>query len=423
MMCGGRSTGVEVMATGGPAPESEADDSVVRFGEYTLDAMRFELRRGDDPIHVEPRVFDVLVHLVAHRDRVVSKHELLDDVWGDRFVGESALTSRIKAARRAVGDDGHRQAVIRTVHGRGYQFVATIEPAGVPLRRPAVEDGQRIRFFTAADGTRIAFAESGSGPPLVKAANWLTHLDLEWDSPVWGHWLAALSDGYRLIRYDERGCGLSDRDEVRITFDAWVADLADVVDAAVVDGPFTLLGISQGGAVAVAYAAQHPERVDALVLVGAYARGRMVRAATADEREDAALDINLAKVAWRRGEDAFFDVFASQFLPDATAKQRAAFNDLQRETTSATNAGRFLEEFAAIDIADVLPLVRCPTIVFHARDDHRVPVDQGIELAAAIPNSRLVLLDSRNHLLTVDEPAWPVFVAELRRFLAETAAR
>ena len=153
----------------------------------------------------------------------------------------------------------------------------------------------------------------------MKAANWLTHLDLEWDSPVWGHWLAALSDGYRLIRYDERGCGLSDRDEVRITFDAWVADLADVVDAAVVDGPFTLLGISQGGAVAVAYAAQHPERVEALVLVGAYARGRMVRAATADEREDAALDINLAKVAWRRGEDAFFDVFASQFLPDATA--------------------------------------------------------------------------------------------------------
>ncbi len=149
----------------------------------------------------------------------------------------------------------------------------------------------------------------------------------------------------------------------------------------------------------------------------------MVRAATADEREDAALDINLAKVAWRRGEDAFFDVFASQFLPDATATQRAAFNDLQRETTSAANAGRFLEEFAAIDIAHVLPLVRCPTIVFHARDDHRVPVDQGIELAAAIPNSRLVLLDSRNHLLTVDEPAWPVFVAELRRFLAETPAR
>lgn len=404
----------------GRVPKS---DGPIGFDGFVLDHARFELRRSGVVVHVEPRVFDVLADLVANRDRVVSKTELLDNVWGDRFVGESALTSRIKGVRRAVGDDGTRQGVIRTVHGRGYQFVADVAPAaGIVPRWPGKsEGGQQIRYCVAADGARIAYATSGSGPPLVKAATFMTHLDLEWRSLVWGHWLAALSDGHRLIRYDERGSGMSETDPKEWSFSAWATDLETVVDAAHL-GRFPLIGLSQGGPLAIAFAAAHPERVSALVLVGAYSRGRMVRATSAEERDEAALDVQLARVAWRRDDDTFFQVFASQFLPEASMQHRAEFNHLQRATTTPDNAGKFLEIFARIDVAELLPRVECPTLVIHARRDQRVPIEQAIELASAIPDSRLIALDSGNHLLTADEPAWPVFVEELEKVLNEHAA-
>ena len=257
----------------------------------------------------------------------------------------------------------------------------------------------------------------GSGPPLVKAANWLTNLDLERDNLVWRHWLDALSAGHRLVRYDERGCGLSDWEVGAFTFDMWVEDLALVVDACGLD-TFPLLGLSQGGAVAVAYAAAHPERVSRLVLVSAYSRGRMVRAVTPEEKDEAALDIDLARLAWRRADDSFFDVFASQFMPGADLEQRASFNQLLRATTSSENGGRFLGQFADINVRELLPQVRCPTLVVHSRGDRRVPPSQGRELASSIPDGRLLMLDSPNHLLTHDEPAWPVFLDELEGFLA-----
>ena len=409
------------------------DDALYAFGEYELDLARFELRRDGAVVHVEPKVFDVLAYLVRNRARVVPKSELLDSIWGDRFVSESALTTRLKAARRAVGDDGGAQAVIRTVHGRGYQFVSPVSepstgpapaatappsPAPPPAATQTVRGSQQIRYCRASDGVRIAYATSGSGPPLVKAANWMTHIDLEWDNAVWGHWLDGLSRHHTLVRYDERGCGLSDWEIDRFDFDAWVDDLSVVVDAAGLDR-FPLLGVSQGGAVAIAFAVLHPERVSRLVLVGAYSRGRMVRAESREEKEEAALDIDLARVAWRRGDDSFRQVFAAQFLPDGSTEQQAAFNELQRCTTSADNAGRFLDEFAHIDVSTLVPHVRCPTLVVQSRGDQRTPPAQARELAAAIPGSRLVMLNSRNHLLTDDEDAWPDFLAELDAFLAE----
>jgi len=395
--------------------------AVATFGQFELDRQRFELRRAGSPVHIEPRVFDLLAYLIDHRDRVVGKQELLGAVWGDRFVTESALTTRLKAARRAVDDDGARQEVIKTVHGRGYQFVApvsvTCEPgAPVAAAEPARSATQEIRYCSSDDGVRIAYASLGTGPPLVKAANWLTHLDLERHSLVWGHWLDALSRRHRLIRYDERGCGLSDWDVGAFTFTEWVEDLALVVDACGLDR-FPLLGLSQGGAVAIAYAAAHPERVSRLVLVGAYSRGRMVRARTPEEKDEATLDIDLARVAWRRADDSFFEVFASQFVPGASLAQRAAFNQLLRATTSSENGGRFLGQFADVNVSELLPRVRCPTLVVQSRGDHRVPLSQGRELASTIPDSRLVLLDSPNHLLIHDEPAWSVFLTELESFL------
>jgi pimeloyl-ACP methyl ester carboxylesterase/DNA-binding winged helix-turn-helix (wHTH) protein len=393
------------------------------FGSFTLDLDRFRLEREGKPVHVERQVFDVLAYLITHRDRVVSKPELLDNVWGDRFVSESALSSRIKVARRVVGDDGARQQVIRTVFGRGYQFIADVAstgqqtPSPVPVQAPpSAPIDQQIEFCHAPDGTRIAYSVVGSGPVLVRAAHWMTHLDYDHESPVWRHWTEDIAVGRSLLRYDERGCGMSDWDVERFDFDAWVEDLEVVVDSAGLDR-FPLLGVSQGAAVAVAFAVRHPERVSRMVLYGSYARGRRRRAAVDGSVEEAALDVELARVGWGRDDPSFRQVFTTQFLPDGTRQDWDEFNELQRRTISPANAVRFLETFGDIDVTADAPLVRCPTLVVHARDDHRVPASAARELAAMIPGSRLVLLPGRNHLLRRDEPAWPQFLTELDHFL------
>lgn len=390
-----------------------------------LDTQRYELRSGAELIRVEPQVFDVLTQLVSNAHRFVSKEELFDSVWGGRFVTEAALTSRIKAARRALGDDGESQRFIRTVRGRGYQFVGTLtadEPPAPAPQEIAVPDEpppprQHIAFCKAADGVRLAYAVAGEGPPLVRAANWMTHLGYDIESPVWKHWVRDLSNNRQFIRYDERGCGLSDWDATEFTFDDWVTDLESVVEALGLQR-FPLLGVSQGGAVAVAYAARHPEKVSRLVLCSAYARGRAVRASGEDEKRAAALDLELARVGWGRDDPAFRQVFAAQFIPDGTRADWAAFDQLQRRTTSPENAVRFLEEFGRIDVRDLAREVSCPTLIMHSRDDHRVPLRYGEELASLIPNSRLVALSSNNHLLTATESAWQVFRAEIDEFLA-----
>ncbi len=391
------------------------------FDDFRLDPARVELRQDGERVRVEPQVFDVLAFLLAHRDRVVTKTELLDEVWGNRFVSDSTLTSRVKAARRAIGDDGASQRLIATVHGVGYRFVGEVtEPDAGPTTHP--EDrapegrSQEIRYCRSEDGVQIAYATSGAGPPLVKAANWLTNLDLEWESPIWSHWIDALSARHRLVRYDERGCGLSDWGVDAFDLETWVEDLELVVDTAGLER-FPLLGLSQGGAVAIAYAVRHPERVTRLVLVGAYARGRLARAKTAEERDDAALDLQIGRVAWRRDDPAFRQVFAAQFFPGEGRETWDAFNALQRATTSTENVVRFLDTFANIDVADLATQVQCPTLVLHARDDRRVPTAQARELARLVPNSSLRLLDSANHILTAEEPAWPALLEELERFV------
>jgi pimeloyl-ACP methyl ester carboxylesterase/DNA-binding winged helix-turn-helix (wHTH) protein len=391
---------------------------VWRFGDFELDTARYELRGNGSVIRIEPQVFDVLTQLVTHRDRMVTKEELFDSVWGGRFVGEAALTSRIKAARRALGDDGESQRLIRTVRGRGYQFVGTVDEDAPAPEPQAPLPRQSIAFTRAADGIRLAYAVSGDGPPLVRAANWMTHLGYDIESPVWCHWVRDLSIGHTFIRYDERGCGLSDWEAGAFTFDDWVADLESVVEALGLQR-FPLLGVSQGGAVAVAYAAKHPERVSKLVLCGAYARGRAVRAVGEQEKRAAALDLDLARVGWGRDDPAFRQVFAAQFLPDGSRADWAAFDQLQRRTTSPENAVRFLEQFATIDVREQARDVACPTLILHSREDHRVPMQSGQELAALIPDAKLVALDSKNHLLAADEPAWRVFRDEVARFLTD----
>jgi pimeloyl-ACP methyl ester carboxylesterase/DNA-binding CsgD family transcriptional regulator len=279
----------------------------------------------------------------------------------------------------------------------------------------------RIGFCTAPDGLRLAYAVHGSGPPVVRAANWMTHLEHDWQSPVWHHWLAALGERHTLVRYDERGCGLSDRDvgADAFTLDRWVSDLETVVGAA---GPerFALLGISQGAALAVAYAARHPERVSHLVLYGGYARGRARRDDA--QRDEADLMISMIRTGWGRPNSAFRRLFTSLFLPDGTPEQMAWYDEVQRTSTAAETAAQIWQARADIDVTDVAAQVRVPTLVLHVRDDAVVPFAEGRLLAGLVPGARFVPLEGRSHILLADEPAWPAFLEEVHGFLGTTAA-
>ncbi len=276
---------------------------------------------------------------------------------------------------------------------------------------------QEIRFCRTEDGVTIAYASSGSGPPLVRAANWLTHVDHDWNSSVWRHWLVDLSQKHRLVRYDERGCGLSDWDIKPPTFESWVHDLEAVVDAAGLDR-FPLLGVSRAGPVAIAYATRHPERVTRLVLYGTYAQGRMVRATDEEQRRMHRVQVELARLGWGRDDPAFRQVFTSQFMPKASRELWDEFNELQRKTVSAENAARILDVGAFVDVTKAAASVQVPTLVLHSSDDRRAPFEQGRLLASLIPDSRFVALESSNHILLADEPAWPVFLREVEAFLA-----
>ncbi|MEU4682916.1 alpha/beta fold hydrolase [Streptomyces xinghaiensis] len=396
-----------------------------RFGQYELDADRRVLSCEGHVVEAEPRALELLCHLVEHRDRAVPEEELRRHLGYGGAVGEAALATWLRAARLAVGDSDGRQRFIRTVSPRSHRFVARVTSVpDAPVTTPAASvgpaDHEVIRFCRSADGTRIAYALTGEGPPLVKTANWLTHLDLDRTTPMFAHWFDGLTRGRQLIRYDERGCGLSEWSVPGFALDDLVTDLHCVVGAVGLDR-FPLLGVSQGSAVAVAYAARHPERVSRLVLTSAYARGERIRARSDGERHAAEVDLNLARAGWRTRESSFLRYFASQFLGDATPAAWDAFAAYQRQTTSVANGLRFLEEFTRIDVSRTAGQVTCPTLIVHARDDPRVPVAQALELATLIPDSRLVLLDSRNHLFTADDPAWPTFLTHLDSFLAGEA--
>lgn len=280
---------------------------------------------------------------------------------------------------------------------------------------------QEIRFCASADGVRLAYAVSGRGPPLVKAANWLSHLEFDWNSPVWRHLLDELSARHTLLRYDERGCGLSDWDVADMSFDAWLADLEAVVDASGFDR-FPLLGFSQGVSVAIAYAARHPERVTRLVLHSGYARGRLMRGATARDRDEADALAKLASLGWGKEDPAFRQFFTTQFIPDGTPEQHRWFNELERISTSPENAARFFRVMNDIDVVALAPRVSCPALILHMRGDSRVPFAEGRLLASLVPGARFISLESRNHIPLEQEPAWIRWREEVRSFLDEDHA-
>jgi pimeloyl-ACP methyl ester carboxylesterase/DNA-binding CsgD family transcriptional regulator len=279
---------------------------------------------------------------------------------------------------------------------------------------------QQIRFCTTADGVRIAYAAAGSGTPLVKAPNWLNHLELDVRSRVWRAWIARMAERCRLIRYDGRGCGLSDREVRDLSFAAYRLDLEAVVDACGLSR-FVLFGASQGAAIAIEYAARHPERVSHLVLYGAYLRGVLEREASPRVVEEAQTMLKIVELGWGRENSAFRQVFANQFIPDSDLEQLRAFDEIQRRTASPEVAARLLESFYRIDVSTFAAGIRCPTLVLHSRDDARVPFEEGRSVAAAIRGAEFVPLDSRNHILLEHQPASRQFFDEIDAFLRRHA--
>jgi pimeloyl-ACP methyl ester carboxylesterase/DNA-binding SARP family transcriptional activator len=296
-----------------------------------------------------------------------------------------------------------------------------VEASSARLSADDLQIRQRVRFCSASDGVRIAYATVGSGPAIVKAANWLSHLELDWDAPIWSPLLRDLAQDHHVIRYDERGNGLSDWDVEDIDLDSFVTDLETVVDTAAPER-FALLGISQGAAVSIEYAARHPERVACLILFGGYPTGWRIEASAQEIAEREAI-MTLTSTGWGRDNPAYRQIFSSTFMPSATHEELDWFNEFQRQTTSPENAVRFLSAFGDIDVRDRLAELRVPTLVIHSLGDRRIPVSTGRELAASIPDAEFVGLNSDNHLLLGREPASETFLQAVRAFLGQHEAQ
>jgi len=298
--------------------------------------------------------------------------------------------------------------------------VYAVDLTALGMQAPQASTGakveQEVRFCTAPDGVQLAYSTIGSGPPLVKSGNWMTHLEYDLESPLWSEIWRNLARGSTLLRYDARGNGLSDRDAADISFDAWVSDLETVVEAAGF-GKFDLFGISQGCAVAIAYAVRHPERVSRLVLYGGFALGANKRTRTENQKEEAAAMLSLTRLGWGKENPAFRQMFTSLFAPEATKEQADWFNELQRISASPECAVRYMQALGDVDVTGLLAQVKVPTLVMHASDDARVPFETGRRIAAGIPGARFVTLQSKNHFILPNEPAFGRFMEETRLFL------
>ena len=296
------------------------------------------------------------------------------------------------------------------------QTAASSAPAEELVKPVPPPIPQEIRYCRAADGIQLAYAVTGEGYPLLKCANWMSDLQYDWDSSIWRHWIAGLSEQNRLVRYDQRGNGLSDRHAEDLAFDAQLNDLETVADATRLDR-FALLGISAGAALSIAYAVRHPERVSHLILYGGRARG-WKRSGTPVEQARRGAMVTLIRAGWGQDNPAFRQLFTSLFIPDATPEQMDWYNELQRRTVSPENAARLADHSGDTEVTHLLEKVVTPTLVLHSVGDQLVPFDLGRELAIGIPDARFVALDSRNHILLSDEPAFQRFLDELRRFIS-----
>ncbi len=391
-----------------------------RFGSFQLDVTERRLLCSGEVVPLRAKVFDTLCILVENHGRLVRKDELMQRLWPDSIVEENNLDHNISKLRRAL-DDGNGQKYIETIPRQGYRFVAEVD-SGVNKSKglhvvaptPAVTSDQEIQFFTTRDGVRIAYTMGGDGPPLVRAVDWLNHLDFEWKNPFRRIWFSRIMDHHTFLRYDQRGSGLSDWNVDDFSFERSLADFEELIEAVGFD-QFALIGTCQGGAIGTAYAARHPERVTKLVLVGAFARGWPPPDSMVREQFNAML--TLIRLGWGKDNPAFRQLWTTLFRPDASPEETEWMNEFQRITSSPENAARMMAEFPKIDITDILPKVCCPTLVLHSRDEAVVPSQEGRLIASRIRGARYVELSSRNHEVVPGEPAWDTLLSEVSTFL------
>jgi pimeloyl-ACP methyl ester carboxylesterase/DNA-binding winged helix-turn-helix (wHTH) protein len=400
--------------------------TVYTFGPFRLEPDERRLLRDRKLLPLAGKAFDALLVLVQGAGMLQTQRTLFARLWPDVVVDPNNLQYQISVIRRVLGSTPDVE--IETVRGQGYRLVADIRRGATDKATPrakatshvsAAFGRQRSYICKSADGARLAYALVGSGPPLIHAAHWLGHLELDWENPVWASWLDLLGKDRCLVRYDARGHGLSDRDLPSLTFESLVSDLGAVFDAAGIERA-PVLGISQGAAVAAAYAARNPGRVSALVLLSGYARGWRVKGDPAlIERYEAV--VALMRQAWGADNAVVRQMFTTTFFPDCPPHHVDWFNELLRQTTTPANAAQMLSSLGHVDIRRELASIRASTLVLHNRGDMVVPMADGMELASGIPGARFVPLDSKGHFLHPDEPAWERCASELSSFLAEMA--
>jgi pimeloyl-ACP methyl ester carboxylesterase/AraC-like DNA-binding protein len=352
---------------------------------------RFVRQLGEPPMHYCARW---RLHMAAEM-LSAGGHNLTEIAFSVGFRSEAAFS---RAFKRAYGEPPLR-------------WLEQQEKA----RSEASLPNQQVRYCRAHDDTRLAWSAVGTGPPLVKTANWLNHLEFDWHSPLWRHWIKELTRENCLIRYDERGNGLSDWDTPELSLNAFVDDLETVVDAAGLDR-FDLFAISQGAPVAIAYSLRHPGRIRRMVLLGGYARG-WAKWLEGDDLARRQAMVVLTRTGWGSDNPAYRQMFTSLYIPGGTPEQASWYNELQRMSASPANAERLQRVLGSIDVSRLLGRVTVPTLVLHAKNDHVIPIEAGRELADGIPGARFVELDSENHVLLEHEPAWPHFLSLVRGFL------
>ena len=398
-----------------------ASNTVYEFGPFRLELREHRLLRRGAPIPLTGKAFQTLRVLVEARGNLVSKQDLMTAVWPETSVEENNLDRNISTLRKALGEQSSGRPFIETVPRVGYRFLApvtdsnSISPSPAPPAEIISPARQEIRFCVTPDKVRLAYSTVGSGHPLVRVANCFNHLDFEWESPIWRHWVRDLAGGSSILRYDGRGNGLSTWEVDDISFESWVRDLEVVVDAAGLD-KFALFGHSQGGAIAIAYAARHPQRVSHLILCGAYSRGAYHRGQADAVEVRSALE-TLVRLNWGKTNPSFFQVVTNLYIPEkASDEDQCWFKDLQQISVSPENLVKTMRACDDINVRPLLPKISVPTIVFHSDRDRIAPPEEGRILAAEIPGAQFVPLPSANHILLSDEPAWKLFREELASF-------
>src|SRR5215472_9970316 len=388
------------------------------FDNYVLDVDERRLLRDNEEIRLRGKLFDTLCVLVENAGKLVRKDAFMESVWPDSVVEENNLDYCISQLRKLL----HPAKYIETVPRHGYRFVAQVavlKPGARPIQlestvEPRDIPEQKVEFFTTSDGVRIAYHIGGQGPALVRTIHWLNHLDYEWKTPLRRQWLSEIMRHNTLLRYDQRGSGLSDWNVSDFSFERTVQDFEELVDAAGLER-FSILGGCQGAAVGIAYAVRHPERVTKLIINGTFANGWPAPGPGAQEHLEAML--SLIRSGWGRDNPAFRQLWTTLFRPDAGPTETAWLNELQRVSSSPENAAEMMAEFPNIKILDMLPKISCPTLVLHSRDDGAVPVQEGKLIAARIRGARFVELSSRSHMVAPGDAAWDQLVQEVSSFM------